>query len=480
MSALDVGLLCHGWFPDAGGVESHTRDLARELQARGHRVVALCLDYDPEREPYTTREEEVEGVVVRRMAYLYQDQRALADLVRNRRAEDVLLAWLAEQPVDVVHVHHLTGWGLGALRALHDVGRPTLMTLHDYWPLCPRGQMLRPERDVCSRPDPGRCAPCLAATWPHLLPTGGGEARGPDDDPVADDLGAADARTRFALECLELPERLATPSRRAREVYARAGLDPERIRVVENGIDVSGLAAAVAARRAEQGSARSAGAGLRLGALGTVLPSKGQLELARAFLAADLPGASLHVHGAMPSYHGDESYAEELRALAAADERVVLHGAYVLEELPSILAGVDAVAANSRWEEVYGLTVREAAAVGLPVLVSDAGDLAAVARGGAAGAVVPVDDAEAWGEVLRTWYGDADARRRWAESERRVHSAGAMVDELERLYREAIAVAGGDPGAPAEEPGTAAESSGGGVVEPPRSLLWRLLHRRRR
>ncbi|MFT5292564.1 MAG: glycosyltransferase involved in cell wall biosynthesis [Planctomycetota bacterium] len=487
-TGLDVGILCQGWFPDAGGVESHTRDLARDLISRGHRVHVLCLDYSPDRDPYSTRDLEVDGVQVRRMAYLYQDHRALADVVENRRAEDVLYAWLAEHPVDVVHVHHLTGWGLGALRAIHGVGRPCVMTLHDYWPLCPRGQMMTPDRVVCAQPKPDVCAQCIASTWGHLMPSRGGELRGPDSAVVTDDESAAAERTQFALECLSLPERLVTPSRRARAVFVRAGIHQGHIAVVENGVDVKGLVAQVKVLREQ--SPNHPG-GLRIGALGTVLPSKGQLELAHAFLEANVPQATLEIYGAIPAYHGDESYVNELGELAKKHHTVRLHGPYVLDDLPRILSELDAVVANSRWEEVYGLTVREASAVGLPVLVSDAGDLGSVTQGGAAGMVVEVDDHAGWVDAFWTLHNDADAMRRWRESPRRVHTTEAMVVELLAVYGDAIRRAGGDVlevdlGLVAEEGGNAPKDElttprpVSKAAEPDsQSLLWRLLHRRK-
>ncbi len=454
--ALDVGLICQGWTPDPGGVESHTRDLAVALAAAGHHVHALCLDYGEGREPYTVTKHEVDGVSVTRMAYLYQDHRALADLVSNRRAEDVVLAWLAENPTDVVHVHHLSGFGLGALRAIREVGVPLVMTLHDYWPLCPRGQMMRPDGTLSPAPEPLACATCIAATWPHLLPSQGGEARVPGEAVVETDRDATAARTDFALASLRLPERLYTPSSAAREVYVRAGLERERIEVCENGISVEVLAAEVRERRARR--APRADGTLALGVLGTVLPSKGALELARAFLAADVPGLTLEIHGNLPSYHGDASYVDALRALAEANERVNLHGPYALADLPALLAGLDGVAAPSRWVEVFGLTVREASAAGLPVLVSDAGDLAAVAAGGA-GVVVPLGegerlDEEAWARALERFARDADARARMAAAQRRVRTAADMADQLVAGYRNAIAAesartSGSAPQAPA-------------------------------
>jgi glycosyltransferase involved in cell wall biosynthesis len=436
-AGLDLGFVCQGWAPDLGGVESHAQDLARELIARGHRVHVLCLDGREGLQPYATRDERDQGVHVRRMAYRYHDHGALADLVLNRRAEDVIAAWLAETPCDLVHVMHLSGFGLGALRAIHDLGQPLVMTLHDYWPLCPRGQMLRVDGSVCAVPEPVACASCIARTWPHLMPSQGARAQGPAGEALTSDERAAEARTAYAVACLALPQRLYTPSSAARAVYERAGVPAGRVRVLENGIELAELAQQVAAERAARAGTKDE-RDVHLGVLGSVLPSKGVLELARSCVAAALPNLHLHVHGNLPSYHGDTSTIDALRALAESDARVHVHGPYARSELPRILAGLDGVAAPSRWEEVFGLSVREARAAGLPVLVSDAGDLARVAQDGEAGLVVPRDDAAAWTHALRRFAGDAQQRARWAQAPSSVRGARAMMLELEREYVAAI------------------------------------------
>lgn len=435
---LALGFVGLGWHPDIGGVESHTRDLARELGARAHRVHALALDTREGLEPYGTAQAEHEGVRVTRMAYRYHDHRALADLVASPRAEEVVTGWARGAGLDLVHVHHASGFGLGILPALRAAGVPAVMTLHDFWPLCPRGQMLRTDGEVCATASPARCAPCLAATWRHLMPSCGGEGRGPRGERLASDEEAARARDEFALAALASAARLFTPSAATRRAYVQAGLDEGRIEVVENGVDVDELARAVADLRARAAPHD----GLRLGLLGTVLPSKGALELARALVEARVPGLTLEVHGALPSYHGDTRYVEALRALAAAEPSVRVHGPFAHERLAEILATLDGVAAPSRWNEVYGLTVREARAAGLPVLVSDAGALPDVTEWGAAGLVVPAEDRAAWVAALRR-FADPTQRAAWAAHEKRPRSARAMTLQLERAYCEAVRAARG-------------------------------------
>lgn len=436
---LDVGFLCAGWPPDAGGVESHAEDLARALMTRGHRVHVLCLDTNPELVEFSNAESERAGVKIRRLAYAYGGHAALADVIQNLKAEDAIHAWLAETPCDVIHVQHPTGFGLGALRAISDVGVPMVMTLHDYWALCPRGQMLRSDGSLCDVPEPQACGACLLETWPHLMPTGSGQPRDASGSEVSTDAEAAQARTRQALEWLQLPTRLMAPSEAAKAVYLRAGVAPERIDVCENGIEVDGLAQAVRELRGERAAAEP----VRLGVLGSVQPSKGVLELARTFAAAQIENLELEIHGPLPSYHGDSSYVDQLKALASENERVRLMGAYKREDLASILARLDGVAAPSRWEEVFGLSVREARAAGLPVLVSDAGGLPSVAAGGAAGMVVPRDDDAAWRTALERFASDAKARAAWSQAESRPRGSHEMMLQIERTYVETIHEVGG-------------------------------------
>ena len=437
-TGLDVGFLCAGWPPDVGGVESHAQDLARALATRGHRVHVFCLDTSGMHEPFSTQATELDGVRVRRLAYAYGDHDRLAAVVVNLKAEDAIHGWLAETPCDVVHVHHLTGFGMGALRAVSDIGVPCVMTLHDYWSLCPRGQMLSASGAICERPETEACATCLTATWPHLMPSGSGLSKGPRNEELADDGVAVDKRTAFALEMLRLPHRLFTPSAAARDVYERAGFDGSSLAVCENGVEVAELAQQVERLRSER--SEGSGAAVRLGILGTVLPSKGVLELARVFADAAIAGLTLEIHGNLPTYHGDASYLTELKALADSIPALTVHGPYARDNLPEILAGLDGVAAPSRWEEVFGLSVREARAAGLPVLVSSAGALPDIVGEDQSGAeqrgawIVARDDWAAWAEVLREFAGSGE-RGAGSTAPR---STEAMMLQLERAYVEVI------------------------------------------
>jgi glycosyltransferase involved in cell wall biosynthesis len=455
---LNIGFLAMSYAPDVGGVQTLMTGLAREYRRLGHQVFVLCLDMSGQHPPFSHREEEIEGVRVRRVAYAFHDHRRLADLMRHKQLEEIVLAWLAETPCDVIHAHHLSGFGAGALGAIQSVGQPLVLTLHDYWLIDPLGQMYATESPVAPEPEDLLNAPPfgwavgeprfdvwvnrIRACWPHLLPSGGGQKTGPEEEPLADDIETVRVCLDYALEQLDHPTIVLSPSAAAAEVFVRAGVPPGRIRVCENGVDVTGLVEAVAQERArlaaEAKAAENRPAGLKLGILGSVLPSKGALEFVQAFIEAAVPDLRLEIHGNQPPYHGDTRYLERLRRLCELYPAVSLNGPYTQEQLPRLLAGLDGVVAPSRWEEVFGLTVREARAAGLPILVSDTGALAAAAEGGLGGWIVSRDDRAAWVAAIREFASDAALRQAKAKHAIQPHSLETMAKELLRHYAQAI------------------------------------------
>lgn len=467
---MHIGFIAQGWEPDVGGIESHTADLVRELAARGHRISALVLDYEGRAEPFGVTTDFVGPAHVTRMSYAYHDHNRLAQVVRNRKAEEVAAVWLHARQPDVVHVHHLTGFGMGTLPRLSGEGASLVMTLHDYWPLCPRGQMVRHteaalDAEICGGLNPKTCGECLAGCFPHLMPSKGAELYGPYDgepgpngvpleEPVEvppgidPDTAVADRRTAYAIESLACADLLVTPSARAKEIYVKTcesmGLEGSAIRVVENGINTKGLRTKVKRLRKLRPVEQLAESPV-LGIVGSVLPSKGVLELAMAFAEAQAAGRferagglRLEIHGNLPAYHGETAYVDALRELADETEGLDVCGPFFHWQLPEILARLEGVAAPSRWEEVFGLTVREARAAGLPVLVSNVGDLPAVTAGGRAGLVVAPPHGEegraAWGDALQHFVEDVKGRRRWGRYRRLPRTSKDMALELEGLY----------------------------------------------
>jgi glycosyltransferase involved in cell wall biosynthesis len=304
-----------------------------------------------------------------------------------------------------------------ALGELAAAGIPTVLTLHDYWLFCPRGQMFHRREEVCETAAPARCAECLQATFPHWLHEGNRDAA----------VARIQDRARAALQ---LPQRLVVPSARAIPPFVALGVPAERFTVVENGVDTERLHGI---------EPPAAGPGpLRVGYFGTLMPSKGLHVLLDAVLALPTGTVSLRIHGNAVPYHGDESYLTRCFQRLRPGSDVCYGGPYTAEQLPRLLAAVDVLAAPALWHEAFGLTVREGLAAGRPVLVSRIGGLQDAVVDGVQGRVLPPGDVGAWRDAIAELAADRAIVQRLARGARqRARGFQAMAAELLTVYAEA-------------------------------------------
>jgi glycosyltransferase involved in cell wall biosynthesis len=209
-----------------------------------------------------------------------------------------------------------------------------------------------------------------AVWWRSLTATG----RPADDEAAAIPAVAIACLTRAA--CVD--QRRRTPN----------------VRVVRIGGALPHAAAVAAPRRRAQHERR-------VGIVGRIDPVKG----IDTFLAAarDVARARRDVHflvvgGAIVGHEGD--LPTELRELAGQpglDGRVTFTGH--LEDPAPLVAGLDLLVSASR-EEAFGLSVLEAMAAGVPVVVTATDGPTELVDGGLGGLVVPIDDAPAMAAAI--------------------------------------------------------------------------------
>ena len=160
---MRILLVAHGFPPDAaGGAEIYARALAREL-AREDDVVVVAREARPERPDFSWREQAGEPFRLVLVNQTYRSTRTFRDTYRDPRMADLLAGLVDEIRPDVAHLHHLTNLTTDLVELLAVRGVPIVYTLHDYWLLCQRGQLLDLDYRRCAGPSPAGCARCLAA-----------------------------------------------------------------------------------------------------------------------------------------------------------------------------------------------------------------------------------------------------------------------------------------------------------------------------
>ena len=198
----------------------------------------------------------------------------------------------------------------------------------------------------------------------------------------------------------------------ALERYAtRVGVAPDRITVLPNGVD---LKLFERARGDDVRGRCNLDDALVIGFAGSLKPWHGVRDLIAAFALLP-PTTRLLMVGDGPERKEIEA---DLSRQRLAD-RVVLAGAVPHAEMPSYLAAMNVGVAPYVWQPDFyfsPLKVVEYLAAGLPVVVTDQGDLANLV--GQAGITVSPGSAVALAEALTRLVADPAARRRMSQAAR--------------------------------------------------------------
>jgi glycosyltransferase involved in cell wall biosynthesis len=205
-------------------------------------------------------------------------------------------------------------------------------------------------------------------------------------------------------------------------------LGADRVRLVDNGVDVERFAPAPGSRAA---------ATPRLLYVGLLTPRKGVLELIEASRALNAEGVDheLLLLGGTP----DEGPAAAEPVVAAAAGLAKLLGTRQPEEMPAVYRDADVFCLPSWWEAMP-LSVLEAMASGLPVVATDVGDVPRAVADGDTGLLVPVRAPADLTTALRKLLVDPTLRQRLGTAGRRrverLFSASGTAEAVDALYAE--------------------------------------------
>jgi glycosyltransferase involved in cell wall biosynthesis len=308
----------------------------------------------------------------------------------------------------VIHLHHPLYFGVETIDLLRRLAphAALVLTLHDYFLLCPReGQLLTAEARLCAGPAADACRRCL-----------------PERSAVELALRALS----LADACRGIDAFIA-PSRFLRGRFLAAGWDAARLHLIPNGVPALPAAPAAAPARRD-----------RFGFFGHLNRFKGALVALRASAALSAAGVAhrLRLHG--EAARQDEAFAGELADALAAAPAARHAGRHPPEALPELLAECDWVLVPSIWWENAPLAILEARRHGRPVIASGIGGMAELVRDGIDGLHAPVNDPAGWAAVLRH---AIETPGLW----QRLAAAIAPPDDLEavaaahmRLYRELL------------------------------------------
>jgi glycosyltransferase involved in cell wall biosynthesis len=218
-----------------------------------------------------------------------------------------------------------------------------------------------------------------------------------------------------------------------RSLLLSEGVDPEKIVYIPNGLPLAAMVEAASA--SPEGTALGLPEGRPLVVqVGVFREEKNQIAALEAFAGVRDAGvdADLVFVGDGPEMSSVQARAAELKADWA-------HFLGYRNDIPAILAHADLLVQPSL-ADAMPLTVLEAMALGVPVVATDVGDVAAMLDG-RAGLCVPANDQAALETALTELLTDPDRRRDLGEAGRELaapQDSGVMVHSYELLFEGAV------------------------------------------
>lgn len=440
-------LLITHFFPPRhnAGTENYALGLAKSLQSKGHDVRVVCAeDWDTGASYYNGITEEIyQGVPVKR---IHLNWMMAGDPNRVLYYSHEMKTWLSrlleKEPFDIVHILSAYSFGVGIMESVKAARIPLVLTLMDFWFLCPSVQLLRSGNELCDGVTTAmECQSCLmvdsgvsrkivglgispevqALFWgPLSRLTIVAKQRG-----FLGNLLNMSDRKSILKEAIELPDLVLTHSRIVREMFSRH--TGRNIKIVQNGHELSWL---------NTYKGKTSSQKLRIGYVGQIIPIKGVHVLIKAFKWADLGSkAKLEIWGELEK---DPEYTDRLRALIENDSSIALHGHFLHDHLAGVFSNIDVLVVPSLWYENAPLVIQEAFAAGTPVIITNLGGMAEMVSHDVNGLLFERGNAEDLAGQLRRLIEEPGLLERLMTGITKVKTTEEEVGELETLYRELV------------------------------------------
>jgi glycosyltransferase involved in cell wall biosynthesis len=369
---MKIVYLIHQFYPEFyTGTEKFILNLSTMMQKAGNRVKIISYSsypdsfYDHSRGEFLCKDYTYQGIPVTALRH----KKIPGDLnhaLGNKALSEIAGDLINREKPNVVHVGHTLRVGALA-QVLQPLGTPYIVTLTDFFLVCPKVNLVTSAKILCSGPEQGRTCGKLC---PEL------------------ELDYITTRLKAAKEILSHARLVVAPSQFLAGIFRKEfpGLE---VKIINHGLNFHRL------RRNEKSYAPHDPVVFCYA--GSFNGYKGTHLLVEAFKGVRSANALLKIYGSGT----EESYVKDLTAMAQGDGRIEFCGVYPEEKTGEILSGVDVIVIPSLCYESYSMILHEALASNVPVVATNLGGLAEKIEDGVNGFLFTSGDTEQLRTVLQ-------------------------------------------------------------------------------
>ncbi len=402
----------HQFYPESSsGTERFVLNLATSMQRCGHRAEVITYSFEHKSAFHSTgqllvKEYRYNGISVTAVRH----EKLPIDINIAPRDPDILrLAGdlLGERHYDLMHIAHpmrLAAFSAAATGR----GIPYVLTLTDFWTICPKITLRTSFETLCAGPETGAACSQLC---PEL------------------DQQLVKSRLRAMEDILRGAKVIISPSQFAAAIVQRE-FEGLPIAVVPHGLKLSQMK--------PNGRSYQPDSPIIFAYCGGLAAHKGVHVLVRAFQAVKADNAELHIYGAASEQEKD--YDRVLRTLGEKDKRIYFRGAYREEETGRVFRAIDVLVIPSLCYETYSFALHEAVAANVPVIVPAIGALDEKVEDGVTGIKFVFGNEHSLSQKMSQLAGDPCALNR-LKAQLQQASVPVVEEEsylYERIYQTAV------------------------------------------
>ncbi len=344
----------HQFFPNHyTGTERLVLNLCKQMQRMGHSVKVLTYGItDTEgfvhEGGFLFKEYIFQGVPV----ISFRHKKIPEDLsfsIFDVKMTEMLEKKISRDNFDAIHICHPMRMG-SIVKAFEHTRIPVILTLTDFWLMCPKGIAVTQEGELCQTSDNGiKCInECYGDIWKDRIIQRNNECK-----VLLQSVDAIVSATNFLKQIFQINNSITN------------------IKLIKFGKDYSNIRANLRTYTEENE--------ICLGFLSTLLLHKGAHVLLEAFNEANRDNLRLKIYG---HYFNQTDYYNRLKKIANNNNKIEFLGEYRYEEMSDIMDGIDVLVVPSVWWENSPLILLRALAHKVPAIVSNLGGLTEIIKEG--------------------------------------------------------------------------------------------------
>ena len=435
----------HGFPPyNFGGAEVYAYNLSREIASR-HKVAIFHRINDPGRREYSVKHRASGNLEIFTINNTFRQYSSFEMTYKNSIIAKKLGLVLDHVHPDIVHIQHLLYLSIQIVDEIKKRNIPIIFTLHDYFLICPQGQLFKNNTSLCLN---GQChTSCLDCVYHqlsikkyvfymyYLLEK---YFRGLLIRPLkqiylnacrcfsnkANLINLIEDRKRFINDACKKVDLFIAPSNFLKERFIQAGIPKNRMIHLDYGFD-----AEMFKMYCKVGSGK-----LRFGFIGNMIPAKGLHLLVRCFNKIENANVELKIYGQQNSYKGIlVKYRQNIEKLAK-NSNIKFMGSFDNKDISNVFSEIDVLIVPSVWYENSPLVIHEAFLAKTPVIAADIGGIPELVKDNINGLLFRPNDVEDLYKKIQLFIDDPGYVKRLERNITNVKTIRENADELEGLY----------------------------------------------